>query len=405
MKKRTWIWTACGAAAALALLGWALAPRPVEVEVGTVTQGPFETTIDEDARTRLRDRYVVSAPLAGLLSRQQLREGDRIESGAVVATLQPAIPPLLDERTLHGQQARVEVTRAQVQRARARVEAARVALQRALSEARRSEQLASEGFISATQWEADRLAAQAAQKELDASVEERHVADHEVEQAQAALSAVQNIGGAGARSFLLRSPVAGRVLRIPQASETTVALGTPVIELGDTQDLEVVAELLTSDALRAVPGSRVVIERWGGNGALAGRVRRIEPSAFTKVSALGIEEQRVKVLIDLTSPARQWEALGDGFRVGVRIVTLSEERAVKVPVSAVFPLPSNSDGSPGGTAVFVLRDGRARRTLVEVVARNASHAWVKTGLAPGDPVIIYPPAAVTDGAWVKPRKV
>jgi HlyD family secretion protein len=403
MKTRTWLYAACGVAAAAALLAWAFAPRPVEVEVATVTQGHFETTIDEDGKTRLRDRYVVSAPLAGLLSRISLREGDRVDADAVIATLTPALSPMLDERTLREQQLRVEIAEAQLQRVNARIEGAKVSLQQARNEARRSEQLARDGFVSATKLETDRLAAMAAQKDLDAALEERHVAGHEVEQARAALVAVRAPQQLGSRGFVLRAPTAGRVLRVAQPSEASVPLGTPLLELGDTQKLEVVAELLTADALQAKPGSRVVIERWGGE-TLQGRVRLVEPAAFTKVSALGVEEQRVKVLIDITSPIEQWQALGDGFRVGVRVVTAAVDNVAKVPVSAVFPLPDRDDG-PGGLAVFELRGGRAHVTPVQLGGRNAADAWVRQGLAPGASVIVYPPSSVKDGARVEVRTV
>jgi HlyD family secretion protein len=207
-------------------------------------------------------------------------------------------------------------------------------------------------------------------------------------------------GAPGAsRAFAVRSPVAGRVLRVPQTSEATVALGAPLIEVGDTARMEIVAELLTTDALRTQPGSRVVIERWGGPGTLQGRVRRVEPAAFTKVSALGVEEQRVNVLIDLTSPHAQWQALGDGYRVSVRIVALSEPQVLRVPVSAVFPRPE------GGMAVFVLDGSHARLTAVELGARNGTEAWVKSGLSEGATVIVYPGANVSDGARVKARAV
>jgi len=280
-----------------------------------------------------------------------------------------------------------------------------VALLQARNELQRSEQLAHQGFVSSTKLETDRLAALAAQKELDAAVQEHHVAGHEVEQARAALMAVRSPDRLAARAFALRAPSAGRVLRVAQTSETAVALGTPLLELGDTQGLEVVAELLTTDALHAKPGSRVLIERWGGDSALQGHVRLVEPSAFTKVSALGVEEQRVKVVIDITSPPDQWRALGDGFRVSVRIVTTAVDDAVKVPVSAVFPLPAREGHPQGGMAVFVLDSGRARLTPVHVGARNGQDAWVQTGIAPGATVIVYPQTTVKDGGRVKVRQV
>ncbi len=397
MKKKTWIVLIGGGLATVALLAWAFAPRPLEVEVATVTEGPFETSIEEDGKTRLRDRYVVSAPLSGSVGRITLREGDQVEAGALLATIAPVLPAMLDERTRREQQLRVEITQAQRQRVAARIEGAQVALAQARNEQQRSEQLAKQGFVAPTRLETERLAVQAAQKDLEAAVEEGHVAAHEVEQARAALLALTSPGGG--RGFAVRAPVAGRVLKVVQASEGAVALGAPLLELGDTARLEVVAELLTADALRAVPGSRVRIERWGGDGVLEGRVRRVEPAAFTKVSALGVEEQRVRVLIDLTSPPETWRALGDGFRVGVRIVTRTLDKATKVPVSAVFPRPE------GDFAVFVLEGGRARAVPVKLGARNGHEAWIESGVAAGATVIVYPPAATRDGLRVKPRQV
>ena len=405
MKTRTWLFTAIGVVGAAALFAWAFAPRPIEVEVAAVTRGPFETTIDEDGKTRLRERYVVSAPLAGVLSRVTLREGDPVEAGAVVAVLTPVLAPMVDERTLREQQVRVEIAEAQVKHVDARIERARVALLQANNDVLRTEQLARQGFVAPTKLETDRLTTLAAQKELDAAHAERHVAEHEVEQARAALTTVRGIGARAPRSFALRAPVSGRVLRVAQTSEATVALGTPVIELGDTQGLEVVAELLTTDALQAKPGRRVLIERWGGDGALEGRVRRVEPAAFTKVSALGVEEQRVKVLIDITSPLEQRQELGDGYRVGVRILTLRVEDATRVPVSAVFPVPRPASGTGTGMAVFAVVDGRSRLVPVELGARNATDAWIRSGIAAGASVIVYPPAKVRDGARVRPLGV
>jgi HlyD family secretion protein len=397
MKKTTWVATVAAVLATGVLLAWALAPRPLVVETAVAAEGRFELAIEEDGRTRLRERYVVSAPLAGRVQRIGLHEGDRVEAGAVVATLEPVLPPLVDERTLREQQVQLQIAQATVQRAGARAEQARVARQQAANEALRSEQLAQQGFLAPTRLESDRLALAAAQKELEAAEGDRRVALHGVSQARAALEAVRQSGPG--RAFALAAPVAGSVLRVLQPSEASVALGTPLLELGDLQNLEVVAELLTTDALQAVPGSRVVIERWGGPGALQGRVRRVEPAAFTKVSALGVEEQRVKVLIDLTALDRApapWRLLGDGFRVGVRIITLAEERALKVPVSAVFPVAD--DG--GGMAVFVVRDGRAQLQRVQLGGRNGSEAWLRSGLAAGARVVVYPPPALRDGVRV-----
>jgi len=398
MKKSSWIGGGAAAVVAIGLMAWAFAPRPVEVEAARVTRGHFEATIDEDGKTRLRDRFLVSAPLAGVVTRISLREGDTVRAGDPVATLTPVLSPMLDERTLRAQQVRVDIAQASVQRAEARIEGARVALLQARNEVSRSEQLAAQGFVSPTKLESDRLAALAAQKELDAAIQERHVTVHEVEEARAAVAAVTR--PREARAFVLQAPVSGRVLRVAQTSEASVPLGAALVELGDVSRMEIVAELLTTDALQARPGSSVRIERWGGDGPLQGRVRLVEPEAFTKVSALGVEEQRVRVLIDLTSAPDKWQALGDGYRVSVRIVNQSQDQVLKVPVSAVFPRSDNA-----GMAVFVLDHGRARLAAVDVAARNGAEAWVRQGLQPGTTVIVYPPSTVRDGTRVRQRRV
>jgi HlyD family secretion protein len=291
----------------------------------------------------------------------------------------------------------VETAQAGVERAAARVEGAKVAVLQARNDARRSEELARQGFVAPTKLESDRLALLAAQKDQDAALAERHVATHEVAQARAALGAVQRGDGP---AFAVRAPVAGRVLHVVQASEASVALGQPLLELGDTAHMEVVAELLTTEAVKLKPGQAVHIERWGGAGELQGRVRLVEPGAFTKVSALGVEEQRVRALIDLASPAEQWRSLGDGYRVGVRIVVQAEPRALQVPLAAVFP---RSDAA--GVAVFAVDGPRARLQPIEVAARSATHAWVRSGLAVGTRVVIYPPATLMDGARVRTRQL
>ena len=393
------LWISIAAAAALsAVLVWAFAPRPLAVEVARATMGPYEQSVVEDARTRLRDRYALSAPLAGRLARIALREGDAVQAGAVVATITPALSPMLDERTRREQSARVEAAEAAVRRADAGIQRARVAVEQARIELRRNEQLAQQDFVSAAKVDTDRLALQAAQTDLDVALQSRQVSGYERDTARAALVAIRATG-ASEGIFAVRAPVSGSVLRVAQTSETTVTLGAPLIEIGDTTRLEIVAELLTTDALQALPGVPVRVERWGGGGMLEGRVRRVEPAAFTKVSALGIEEQRVNVLIDLVGSPDQWRALGDGYRVGVRIVTLSRSSVLRVPVSAVFPQPG------GAMAVFVVDGARARLTPIEHGGRNGSEAWVRGGLAEGAEVIVYPPAPLRDGMRVKVRAV
>ena len=341
-------WTIAGVMlAAAGLLAWAFAPRPVPVELATAVQGRFELTIDEDARTRLADRYVVSAPLAGRLSRITLREGDRVAAGDVVAVLSPQPAALLDPRAQREQAARVEAASAQLRAAEAGVGRARVATQQARLVLDRGEALAASGFLSPTQLDTDRLTLRAAERELEIATQTRQVAAHELALARVAADVAGLGAGASARTVTLRAPVAGQVLRVLQPSEATVPAGSALLELGDLARLEIVAPLLTTDALQTRPGTPVRIERWGGPGELDGRVRRVEPAAFTKISALGVEEQRVHVLIDLTSPREQWQALGDGFRVGVRVIVQSIDAALVVPGSAVFPQPADEPGQIG----------------------------------------------------------
>ncbi|MFZ4650291.1 MAG: efflux RND transporter periplasmic adaptor subunit [Rubrivivax sp.] len=449
-RTRTWTLATAAALALAALLTWAFTPGAAQVELAVAASGPFETGIDEEGRTRLRDRYVVSAPLAGRLARLTLREGDLVRAGDGVALLQPLLPTLLDDRARLEQQARVSAAGAAAQAASAREAAARVALEVAQAEWRRTEGLVQQGFVSPLKADADRLAEQAARREAQAAAEMTRAARFELEGARVALSAwtvgASAEGGAAAARLVLRSPVAGRVLKLHHPSEGTVAAGAPVLEVGDVARLEVVAELLTTDALQVRPGSVVRIERWGGAGVLAAQVRRVEPAAFTKVSALGVEEQRVVVVIDFTGPPEQWAQLGDGYRVGVRVLTRQAEQALRIPVGAVFPRPAGMApgegcGEEGGemaglagaqagpqkaaptasqtasqagasadptaqgrcAAVFVEEGGHAHLRAVRLEARNDRQAWVAAGLRAGERVVVYPPSALREGARVRAR--
>lgn len=434
MKRNTWIALAGTVVLAVGLLGWAFAPRPVEVEAVAASRGPFETAVEEDGRTRVIERHAVTAPVAGRLRRMTLREGDAVQAGQALALIEPLLTPLLDERARREQQAHVAAVQAARERAGTRVRAAQVGVEQALNERRRTAQLVAQGFVSPAKADADRLALDAAERERESAVESERVARYELEQARVALEVASGLGrpapvpsglsasaappaqgtprqdaeaSPSSRIFTVRAPVAGTVLRVHQASEGVVALGTPLLDLANTARLEIVAELLTSDAATARPGSPVRIERWGGPGVLQGQVRRVEPAAFTKVSALGVEEQRVNVLIDL-DPKSTAAALGEGWRVVVRILTRQEADVLRVPVSAVFPWSGPAGQSTAQDAaermgVFVLEGGRARLRPVQVAARNGSLAWVRSGLAPGEVVIAYPPAAVADGVRVKAR--
>lgn len=393
-KKIAWM---VGGLIVLALLVWAFMPRATEVEVASVTQGRFERSVQEDGKTRLRDRYVVSTPLAGRVARITLRQGDSVERDAMVATLWPLVPALLDERARDQQNAHVGALEASVSRAKANVGRAMAALDQARAELKRNEALAKEGFVSPNQNETGRLTVRLREQELESARQEESGARHELDQSRIALRQYSS-GSTGAqqRAWQIKAPVSGKILKIQQQSEGIVQAGTPLMDLGDPSQLEVVVDVLTEDAAQIRPGTPVQLSNWGGPETLEGRVRLIEPAAFTKVSALGVEEQRVNAVIDITSAPDKRATLGDGFKVDVRVLVQVVENAVKVPVSALFPVGARS-------ALFVVEGGRARQREIEVAARNGVEAWVKTGLAPGTPVIVYPPTALKDGARVTTR--
>jgi HlyD family secretion protein len=402
------------AAVLVALLVWAFMPSPQEVEIATVTEGRFERTVQEDGKTRLRERYVVSAPLGGSVMRIHLKQGDSVQRGAVLATLLPATPALLDARSRAEQTARIGAAEAGVARARANIGRASAALEQARAELRRSETLAQQGFVSPNQNESGRLAVRLRDKELEAARQEEDAAGHELEQARIAAkqftqqtsstATPTTTAGNPQRTYSVLAPVAGKVLKVLQQSEGMVAPGTPLLELGDPSALEVVVDLLTEDAAQIAAGTAVQLSNWGGPQMLTGTVRLVEPAAFTKVSALGVEEQRVNAVIDITSPPSQWTALGDGYKVDVRVLVQVVDKATLVPVSALFPVGARS-------GLFVLDQGRAALRAVEVAARNGVHAWVKAGekagvkagIAAGTQVIVYPDTKLRDGDKVKPR--
>jgi HlyD family secretion protein len=387
--------------ALLTLLFWAFRPVPAEVETATVVQGRFERAVQEDGKTRLRERYVVSTPLSGRVARMDLKQGDVVERDTVVATVWPMAPALVDARARAEQLARIGAMEAALARAQANVGRATAALAQSRAEFRRSEKLAQQGFVSPNQNETGLLNVQLKEKELESAQQEEDAAHHELEQSRAALqqfSQATPFPQQGTqRAFLVKAPVSGRVLKVLQQSEGTVLAGTPLMELGDPAQLEVVVDILTEDAAQIKPGATVQLTSWGGPEVLEGKVRLIEPAAFTKVSALGVEEQRVNVILDLTSPPEKWAALGDGFKVDVRVLVQVIDNAVQVPVSALFPLG-------GRSAVFTVEGGYARLHEVDVGARNGVDAWIKSGLTVGVKVIIYPDSKLKNGARVKGRQ-
>jgi HlyD family secretion protein len=393
-------WALWGGLAAVAVIALVLALRtaPVEVDVAPVVRGRLAVTIDEEGETRVRERYVVSAPVAGRLRRIELEPGDPVQAEkTAVATFVPSDPALLDLRARGEVEARVGAARAAEQRARAESDRARAQLELARSEHTRIRRLAEGGVASQEDLDRAKQNLESAQSTLAAAERAAAGALHELRAAQArALEVQSGQGGARLENLTLRSPIDGVVLRRLRESEAVVPAGEPLLEVGDPADLEIVADYLSADAVAMRPGMPVEIERWGGQRPLSGRVRRVEPGGFLKISALGVEEQRVNVIIEFEDPRAAWAALGDGYRVEVRVVTWEGSDVIKVPGSALFR-------QGNGWAVFLVRGRRAELRPVEVGHRGELEAEIRSGLARGDTVIVHPPDELEPGAKVKPR--
>lgn len=378
-----------------ALAVWAFRPQPVGADFAFVVRGPLEVTVDDEGRTRVRDRYVISAPLPGRVRRIELEPGDPVVAGkTVVARFQPADPALLDVRTRTELEARARAADAAVGASRADRDRVRTELGFAQAELKRAQQLVQERVIAPRELEATARQAQALERALQSAEFALRAAEHQREVARASL--MQTSGGRGGAQIPLLSPVDGVILRRLQESETVVPTGQPLVEIGDLRNLEIVSDLLSSAAVAVKPGMDVRIEQWGGDQPLHGRVRLVEPSGFTKISALGVEEQRVNVLIDLVEPRGQWTSLGDGYRVEVRVVVWRKEDVVKVPTSSLFRHEAR-------WALYRVENDRAVLQVVDVGGRNGLEAEVLRGVAAGDRIVVYPSEAMGDGVRVGPR--
>jgi HlyD family secretion protein len=391
MTRKRWIAYAGLGAAVGAAFVWAFRPQPVPVEAAEVRQGRFVQTVDEDGVTRVRERYVIAAPVSGRLARMRVKAGDAVQAASPVAELWPAAPSMIDARTARELDERVGSAEAGVEQARARVASAEAAFAQAGFDVRRQLDLQAHGFVAAAAVDQARTSEQVQARSLEAARFAQQAAEHELGLARAALLRARETAATRrpGTTWPIESPVSGRVLRVLQESETPVAVGTPLLEVGDPAELEVVVDVLSTDGRRIAPGARVELDA-GPGPKLDGRVRLVEPAAFTKVSALGVEEQRVNVIIDIVSPASSRQGVGDQFRVDARIVVLERADVVIAPVAALF-----RDGSQW--AVFVAAEGRAQKRRVEVGARNGSQAWIQRGLAAGERVIVYPSDSVHDG--------
>jgi HlyD family secretion protein len=394
MIRRNKILLGVGLAALAGVTAWALRARPVAVETAVVTQGVFEQSVSDDGKTRVRERFVIAAPLAGQLERVELEVGDPVKHGQIVAELTPTAPALQDARTQRELRERIGAAEAQLARARAENLKAQAQRDQARADRDRQAELSRGGFISQTAREQSELALRTAERAVDAARFAEEAARHDLAQARAALS--RYTSGAPLAKWPVASPVAGVVLRVMQQSEGAVALGAPLLEIADPRSLEAVVDVLSQEAVGIRPGMRARLELGPGVPPLAARVRLVEPAAFTKVSALGVEEQRVNVILDFAEPLERVQTVGDGFRVEAHIVVHAEEDAVKVPVGAVF-----RDAT--GSALFVLEGERARKRAVKVVRRNPLEAWVADGVKPGERVVVYPSDALTDGARIEAR--
>ncbi len=385
--------------AVLALLVlMAMWPKPAAVDLASVVKGPLTITLDEEGKTRVHKRFMVSAPVSGQVQRIELEPGDKvIQDQTAVAIFKPADPVLLDVRSRTEAEASVKAAEASYGRAQAERDRAAAGERLAQSELARKRALYKNRLIAQQEFESAESQARTSEESLRAAEFSVESADHEVTVARARLLSTSREPGSAQQPIILRAPITGVVLKRLRESEAIVPAGEPLLELGDPRQLEIVSDFLSTDAVRMRPGYPVQIERWGGENAVHGRVRRIEPSGFMKISALGVEEQRVSVIIDFDDPFEAWNKLGDGYRVEVRVIVWQSDAVLKVATSSLFRRGEN-------WAVFVAENGRARLRTVEVGPRNGSEAQVLKGLSEGQIVIVHPSDTIKDGSRITARE-
>jgi HlyD family secretion protein len=378
-------------------LVYGLLPRPMAVDVSVAGKGPMTVDVEEEGVTRVMHRYVITAPTAGYARRITLKVGDPVEKAQVLAVLEPARADALDPRRRAQARAQVSAAEAKLAVARENARAAAAEAKLARQELQRDEKLGRAHFLSQSAMDQAHTHVSSSQAALRAAEHQVHVAGFELDAARAALAhgeALQT--GQDAETVDVRAPVSAKVLKVEHESEGPVQAGQPLLEIGDPEALEVDVELLSTAAVKIAPKSPVIINHWGGDQPLQGVVRTVEPTGFTKVSALGVEEQRVHIVVDFTSPRRLWQRLGDGYRVEVRFVVWQGHDVLQVPASALFR-------HNGGWAVFVARNGRARLQPVKVGHRNGLTAEVLEGVRAGESVITHPDDRIQDGRRVRPR--
>ncbi|HET8888516.1 MAG TPA: HlyD family efflux transporter periplasmic adaptor subunit [Candidatus Angelobacter sp.] len=371
------------------LLALAFRPSALDVDVATVRRGPLQETLEQEGKTRMHDSFVLASPVAGRLKRIEIHAGDPVKAGQIVATIDP-VP--LEPQQRAALEARLQTAKELEREAAARVQRAEADNSQARSDLERATKLAAQGVIAREALEKAQTADKTATKELDAALFKSKAAAFQVEEARAALLAVAP-DPAAIKPVYLRSPVPGRVLRLIEQSERVVSQGTPVVSIGYTPRLEIVADYLTTDAVKINSGMPALIEEWGGSNPIPARVRLVEPGAFTKISALGVEEQRVNVVLDFVSAHEQ---LGDAYRVEVRVITWQSPSVLKVPLSALFRRGDDWN-------VFIAGKDRASRRTVKIGHRSDLEAEVLDGLREGEQVIVHPGNELSDASRIRIR--
>jgi HlyD family secretion protein len=375
-------------ALAVSALVWVLLrPTPVLVEISKAARGPMRVTVDEDGETRAHDRFVIAAPIPGRMLRVELEEGDSVRENQVIAMIEPLPLNQQQQEEVLGRVASAEAAKRQSD---ARAAHAREDYEQSRRDRERAEQLGRERVISAQALEQARNAEVTSGEELEAARFNALAAAAEVKVARAGLVGIGDMS-APRKVISLHAPIAGRVLRVVEKSERVVQAGAPLVVLGDPGRIEIVTDVLTTDAVNIKPGATAFLEAWGGDHPLRAKVRLVEPAGFTKISALGVEEKRVNVIADFIDPA---DGLGDGFRVETRIVTWESPDILKIPGSAAFR-------ERDGWSVFVLDNGRARRHAIEIGHRNQTEAEVLSGITAGEDVILHPSNQLREGVRVR----
>lgn len=383
------------------LLVWGYWPQAIMVEIATAKRAPLTITIEEEGRTRVIDRYIISAPVDGVACRVQLNVGDPVEKDQTLLGITPLESQVLDPRSRAQAQAQVKAARSALHAAEEQANSALASSQFADTELNRLRPLADKQIISREAFDKATTEAQttaAAKRSADFSVE---VARYELQAAKTVLEytagKAADKGDEAAERVPVRSPITGRILKLIRECEGPVRTGEPLLEVGDPSVLEVEVDVLSADAVKIKPGMEVLFDRWGGDHPLRGIVRIIEPVGFTKVSALGVEEQRVLIISDFSSPAEQWQRLGDGYRVEAQFILWHKEKTLQVPASSLFRYKD-------GWAVFVVEGNTAKRRSIKAGQRNGLTAQILDGVKEGETIINHPSDQVEDGIRVEPRQ-